>query len=358
MDKVVFDGKEYTKASVLAEKFRYTPDYLGQLCRAKKVDARLVGRAWYINLDSLNAHRDTRYKAPEKSAEISPKKAINNYLSRIDVEPILKQKTVKIFKNEKGKLSEVAVKYEADDYALIPRVHREAVSVRLPVDPAGAEKMHIKNKGTAGVSFKAEPLPEVSLRGTLTVAGLPEITEDPIQVMQKEDLAEKEKSARAIPPVEHMRGSEMPKIKPKTVVVRPSRPKPIATAPSTKQVVIKRVHTAPAAAITQVAKAVPRPVGIAVKNIEPAQVVSPKPTPKTPLQFTPALVIKKEQKALPAPGGFVGLLAPVAAFVIALMVGTLIVSTNVQILANGDSYDSKLEVQAANLFGLYERLSW
>ena len=62
MEVVIFEGKEYTKASVLAARFRYTSDYLGQLCRGKKVDARLVGRAWYINLDSLNHHRDGRYK--------------------------------------------------------------------------------------------------------------------------------------------------------------------------------------------------------------------------------------------------------------------------------------------------------
>jgi len=42
MDKVVFDKKEYTKASIAAKQFKYTSDYVGQLCRLEKVDARLV----------------------------------------------------------------------------------------------------------------------------------------------------------------------------------------------------------------------------------------------------------------------------------------------------------------------------
>ena len=67
MEAVIFDGKEYTKASVLAERFGYTQDYLGQLCRAKKVDARLVGRAWYINLESIEKHRSSRYKVEDKA---------------------------------------------------------------------------------------------------------------------------------------------------------------------------------------------------------------------------------------------------------------------------------------------------
>ena len=111
MEAVIFDGKEYVKASVVAERFSYTQDYLGQLCRGKKVDARLVGRAWYINLDSLTGHKKTRYKGPDKPAKESEKVfathssgAKEHYLSRIDVEPVLKKKTVKIIKNEAGKL--------------------------------------------------------------------------------------------------------------------------------------------------------------------------------------------------------------------------------------------------------------
>lgn len=182
MESVVFEGKEYIKASVLAEKFRYTQDYLGQLCRGKKVDARLVGRAWYVNLASLEDHRSGRYKAASKgenSAEISTKKPSNNFLSRIDVEPVLKNKTVKIFREKNGELSEVPVRYEKDEYSLIPKVNKSAASVDIPILPAGAEKLKIKTpeKRFNIIDFKADDLPEVYLSGRIDIEGIPEATE-------------------------------------------------------------------------------------------------------------------------------------------------------------------------------------
>lgn len=182
MESVVFEGKEYIKASVLAEKFRYTQDYLGQLCRGKKVDARLVGRAWYVNLASLEDHRNNKYKTTVrdvKSSEISSKKASGNYLSRIDVEPVLKNKTVKIFREKNGELAETAVRYEKDDYSLIPRVNKAAVSVGIPILPAEAEKLKIKTteKKFNVTDFKAGALPEVYLSGSIKVDGIPEAIE-------------------------------------------------------------------------------------------------------------------------------------------------------------------------------------
>lgn len=182
MESVVFDGREFVKASVLAEKFRYTQDYLGQLCRGKKVDARLVGRAWYINLDSLNSHKNARYKdkVTAKSHETVAIIPSVNYLSRIDVEPILKQKTVKIMKSESGKLTEVSMKYEGDDYSLIPRVNKSAISSRLHIVPAEAEKIKVHTAKDLShiINFKAEPLADVFLSGAVLVEGIEEVTEE------------------------------------------------------------------------------------------------------------------------------------------------------------------------------------
>ncbi len=189
MESVIFDGKEYVKASVLATRFRYTADYLGQLCRGKKVDARLVGRAWYINLDSLNLHRSGRYKtAPAKEeAEFSVRKPPSHYLSRIDVEPILRKKTVSLVKSTKGVWTELSVKYEEDDHSLIPRVNKEAVSKNIPVNPAEAERVKIQKEKSPITSFKAEELPEVYLRGAINIAGLEEATEAPPEIIEKKE---------------------------------------------------------------------------------------------------------------------------------------------------------------------------
>lgn len=214
MEAVIFDGKEYVKASVLAKKFRYTADYLGQLCRGKKVDARLVGRAWYINLESLNQHKDGRYKTVAVKNDESPvsvsitKKQSKNYLSRIEVEPILKKKTVSIFKSKNGALAEFSVKYESDDYSLIPRVNQGAVSKNIPINPAGAEKLKVHKEGSIITDFRAEALPEVFLRGALKVSGLEEATETFVEEVP--DIQPEIKLERKLDPV-----------KPKPILVRP-----------------------------------------------------------------------------------------------------------------------------------------
>lgn len=61
MDTVDVNGVSYEKASLLAKEFKYTSDYIGQLCRAKKVEAQLIGRTWYVNRSSLENHRATKY---------------------------------------------------------------------------------------------------------------------------------------------------------------------------------------------------------------------------------------------------------------------------------------------------------
>ena len=366
MDTVVFDGNEYTKASVLAEKFRYTQDYLGQLCRAKKVDARLVGRAWYVNLDSLMTHRDSRYKAPLKPAEITPKKAINNYLSRIDVEPILKNKTVKVFKNERGVLSELAMKYEVDDHALIPRVHKQAVSVNLQINQADAEMLKVQKKNKEEINFKPEPLPEVYLRGTLTVKGLLEPMEEPVLETKPEPVKE------FVRPVA-LASQPTQLVRPKIITIRKVR----RAIPALSPAVARKVESTPARTVEMIRPhPVVIPVPISVPIIisstplvaAPAPLQQPKvsvipvseatPVTQTP-QFRPALIIAKEATLNPLPALTpAGLFAPVSMVVTAFALGALIIATSVEVLASGNSYDAHFVIQAANLVSVYDRLPW
>jgi hypothetical protein len=70
METLTLGGKEYIKASKAAKNLGYAADYVSQLCRSGKVDAHLVGRTWYVNLDTLGAHRiekkrNARVKARE-----------------------------------------------------------------------------------------------------------------------------------------------------------------------------------------------------------------------------------------------------------------------------------------------------
>lgn len=54
------EGKEYISASRASEKTGYSSDYIGQLSRAKKIPAKLLGRTWYVDLAALIEHKKTR----------------------------------------------------------------------------------------------------------------------------------------------------------------------------------------------------------------------------------------------------------------------------------------------------------
>lgn len=59
--------KGYISAHEAAEKTGYTSDYIGQLCRRRKVPARLVGRAWHVDLDALLEHKENTQPGRKKS---------------------------------------------------------------------------------------------------------------------------------------------------------------------------------------------------------------------------------------------------------------------------------------------------
>lgn len=65
MDTIEIKGIKYEKASRIAKNFSYTSDYVGQLCREGKVRAEQVGRAWYIDPESVVAYQEHRYETDE-----------------------------------------------------------------------------------------------------------------------------------------------------------------------------------------------------------------------------------------------------------------------------------------------------
>lgn len=57
MDELVIDGKTYISSKHAAKITGYAKDYVGQLCREGRVQARLVGRNWYVLEDAIRQHR-------------------------------------------------------------------------------------------------------------------------------------------------------------------------------------------------------------------------------------------------------------------------------------------------------------
>lgn len=173
MDIVSVDGVNYEKASSLAKDFKYTSDYIGQLCRARKVDAQLVGRTWYVNRVSLEAHRKTRYtKIEDNLSEKTFEYKVKINKSRIDVEPTLSKKTKRLLdknKNFAKRIDWKPVKYEYDSSDLIPSLVTD--SRKINIDLAEANKVLVK-KVSKNSTLVPEDLPIVSLSGDLNVVSL------------------------------------------------------------------------------------------------------------------------------------------------------------------------------------------
>jgi len=140
VEKISFGNKEYVKASDIAKKFRYTQDYVGQLCRGDKVDARLVGRVWYINPESVTEYRKTKHSTQKQSASASHPVAIKTTKSR--VEPVVRPKTARnlpgtgLTRADNGSAT-VRTSYSSDAASVIPVLHNKGTSPKtLPTQTA------------------------------------------------------------------------------------------------------------------------------------------------------------------------------------------------------------------------------
>lgn len=58
MEELVIEGKTYLSSKRAAKVSGYAKDYIGQLCREGRVEAKLVGRSWYVYEPSLKEHQE------------------------------------------------------------------------------------------------------------------------------------------------------------------------------------------------------------------------------------------------------------------------------------------------------------
>jgi len=60
-------GKKYISATRAAEVTGYSSDYIGQLCRGKKITGNLVGRSWYVLEDEILDYKKKNFVAHKKT---------------------------------------------------------------------------------------------------------------------------------------------------------------------------------------------------------------------------------------------------------------------------------------------------
>lgn len=211
MDTITTNGVIYHKASVLAKRFHYTTDYIGQLCRQNKVDAVLVGRAWYVNENSLSNHKGDRYstvrtneilsknrhefdESQVEKVEKSEKIAIYPRLSKTTHRQFFSPDSVVDVSGAKNWMKSEAV-YSSDDtnvepvslrkkdtliertsYAESP-VHLSASVTaqsqpEVEITPEPSFKIEIKNTAESHTKLDFTDIPEVFLEGELPIEDL------------------------------------------------------------------------------------------------------------------------------------------------------------------------------------------
>ncbi len=156
METLVLDGKEFVKASKAADDLGYTADYVGQLCRAGKVSAHLVGRTWYVNVTELGTHRVEKKRMSRVKAREQAHKAVEE------------QRKLRV-QNLSDSKSPSYIRYEDDAHELIPQVRKVEIvdenkstkTVEPPHDDA--PPFEIENEGN-----------KIVMSGTLRVVDLNE----------------------------------------------------------------------------------------------------------------------------------------------------------------------------------------
>lgn len=122
MEHLDLDGKRYVKVSSAARETGYTADYIGQLCRARKIDAKLVGRTWYVAADEINDHRRTRGRSSHEKVRQNVKEQLSD----------AQETNIPIRHPNSGlhrkRLLGAAVTYHNDDAELIPTIAVKVVS--------------------------------------------------------------------------------------------------------------------------------------------------------------------------------------------------------------------------------------
>ncbi|MES2931067.1 MAG: hypothetical protein V4682_00015 [Patescibacteria group bacterium] len=69
MDEITIGDKTYVSSKQAAKITGYAKDYVGQLCREGRVEARLVGRNWYVLDTAIREHRFGKDDKPEPVVE-------------------------------------------------------------------------------------------------------------------------------------------------------------------------------------------------------------------------------------------------------------------------------------------------
>src|SRR3989344_8638005 len=135
MNPIFSDGKEYISAIRASKKIGYASDYIGQLCRAKKIPGKLVGRTWYVDFESLLSHKQNRQQGKGKNKNYK-----ENFFQTVTENPAeiftpkLPERFSFIYEKDSGpRLPELSKSVKYREPVLTSKLLKEVISMSLAV---------------------------------------------------------------------------------------------------------------------------------------------------------------------------------------------------------------------------------
>src|SRR3989344_3708024 len=134
-----FEGRNFISAKDAAKLVGYVPDYVGQLARGGKLDAKMVGRAWFISRDSILKHREMNLSATGSSR-------VADFLYGAPKVVQAKKVSVPSSVSERSGSFESELLYGREDFSLTPNLGKKIIS---PIMGSDSPLVPLFSKATA-----------------------------------------------------------------------------------------------------------------------------------------------------------------------------------------------------------------
>ena len=132
---ILIEGKEYVSSDRAAKLVGYTKDYVGQLARAGKIEAKRIGRSWYIAQDSINKHKLSVHYILTKPKKSGRRENESDEISNILIENSSEanEKHDHVLKADNSANGN-AIHNDIDEFDLLPRLKEKKRDVLLHTD--------------------------------------------------------------------------------------------------------------------------------------------------------------------------------------------------------------------------------
>jgi excisionase family DNA binding protein len=165
MDELIVNQTKYISSKRAAEITGYAKDYIGQLVRKGKLDAKRVGRAWYVSESEIKAHagiqEDHKQAIEDKAKSLRP--------TSQRVVPVLPQTVEYVLPKTWGD-----IKYFNDEAEVYPISDKQdskivdEIANKINVSSGGGERVKIRvNRDIKTMSDVVVPKP-ISIVSTKT----------------------------------------------------------------------------------------------------------------------------------------------------------------------------------------------